>query len=156
MNSTKKIIEYNRDRHKYLLKRSEKLEKQGKDIWIENQEEGFELTGYNIAIDDHIFWTRKKDFLLLMEKLINNVIDFEEFETAFTILHRKTSYDSDSLKLDWKRIEKIELNSRSDGFESFITGIFRKFEEIEDEYSTEQDVKNFVKEVYFKIQNSEE
>jgi hypothetical protein len=46
---------YNQKRHIQLLKRSQYLKNQGKNLFIENQEEDFELSEYNIAVEKHIF-----------------------------------------------------------------------------------------------------
>ena len=83
-------MDYNKKRHKQLLKRSQYLKNQGKNLFIENPEEDFELSNYNIAVEEQIFLTRRKDFVLLMKNFIDNIIDFEEFETAFSLLYRKT------------------------------------------------------------------
>ena len=61
-----------------------------------------------------------------------------------------------TFKLDLKQIDKFQPSSRSYRFASFIASIFRQFEEVEDEYCTERDVKDFVKKVYLKFQNFEE
>ena len=88
-----------------------------------------------------------------MENFIDNIIDFEEFETAFSLLYRKTTEEYNRFKIDLKRIEKFQSSIRSYRFASFIASIFCQFEEVEDEYFTEQDVTDFVKKVYLKFQN---
>jgi len=52
-----------------------------------------------------------------------------------------------------KRIENFHPNPRSYKFSSWITTIYRQFEELEDEYCTEQEVKDFVKKVYLEDMN---
>ena len=47
---------YNQKRHIELLKRSQDLKNQRKNLFLENQEEDFELSEYNIAVEEHIFW----------------------------------------------------------------------------------------------------
>jgi hypothetical protein len=51
-----------------------------------------------------------------------------------------------------KQIEKFQPSTRSDRFASFIGSIYRQFEEVEDEYCTEQEVKDYVKKAYLKFQ----
>lgn len=46
---------YNQKRHVELLKRSQDLKNQRKNLFIENQEENFKLSEYNIAVEEHIF-----------------------------------------------------------------------------------------------------
>ena len=57
-------------------------------------------------------WIRRKDFLLLIKKFIHNIIniiDFEEFETSFTLLYWKAreEYEYERFHRDLKRIEKF-------------------------------------------------
>ena len=147
-------MNYNKSRHKELVILAQELLNQGKHIFLEK--EFFELSKYNIAVEEQVFWTHRENFLLLMKKLINNKINFDEFETAFSLLYRKTTDEVQIFERDLEQIETFEPSTRLDRFASFITSIFRQFEEIEDEYSTEEEVKDFVNEVYLKFQNVEE
>jgi hypothetical protein len=47
----------------------------------------------------------------------------------------------------------FELDPRSNKFSSWITAIYRQFQELKDEYCTEQEIKDFVKKVYLKFEN---
>jgi hypothetical protein len=49
------------------------------------------------------------------------------------------------LKIDLKGLKNFEFDSRSDGFGSIVTCVFRQFEVLEDEECTEQEVKNIVR-----------
>ena len=135
------------------MKRSQDLRAEGKNLFIENREEDSELVQYDIIVEEYIFLTRRNDFLLLMKNFIDNIIDFEEFETAFTRLYWKAIEEYDTFVIDLKGVEKFQPSIRSYRyrFASFIVAIFRQFEEVEDEYSTEQEVKDYVKEVYLKF-----
>jgi hypothetical protein len=81
---------YNKERHKQLVIRSQDLKNQGKNLFLENPEEDSELSKYNIAVEEHVFWTHREDFFLLMKNFIDNIINFDEFETAFSLLYQKT------------------------------------------------------------------
>ena len=144
---------YNKERHKQLVIRSQDLKNQGKNLFLENPEEDSELSKYNIAVEEQVFWTHREDFFLVMKNFLDNILDFDEFETAFSLLYRKTREEVDMFIIDLKQIEKFQPSTRSYRFASFIAAIFREFEEVEDEYCTEQEVKDFVKEVYLKFQN---
>jgi hypothetical protein len=146
-------MDYNRKRHKQLVIRSQDFKNQGKNLFIENPEEYSELSKYNIAVEEQVFWTHREDFLLLMKNFIDNIFDFDEFETAFSLLYRKTTEEVDMFIINLKQIDKFQPSPRSYRFASFIGSIFRQFEEVEDEYCTEQEVKDFVKKVYLKFQN---
>ena len=59
-------------------------------------------------------------------------------------------------KIDLEYIDKFQPSTRSYRFATVITSIYRQFEEIEDEYCTEQEVKDCVKKAYLKFQKFEE
>ena len=48
-------MKYNQKRHIELLKRSQDLKNKKRNFFIENQEQDFELSEYNIAVDEHFF-----------------------------------------------------------------------------------------------------
>jgi hypothetical protein len=73
-------MDYNKKRHLKLLKRLLYTKKRNKNFYQENPENYSELRKYEIIIYDHIFWTRRKNFVLLIENFIDNIIDFEKFE----------------------------------------------------------------------------
>jgi hypothetical protein len=138
-------MDYNRKRHKQLVIRSQDLNTQGKNLFIENPEEDSELSKYNIAVEEQVFWTYREDFFLLMKNFIDNIFDFDEFETAFSLLYWKTSKEVDMFIINLKQIDKFQPSPRPYRFASFIISIFRQFEEVDEEYCTEQEVKDFVK-----------
>ena len=142
---------YNKERHKQLVIRSQDLKNQGKTLFRENPEEYSELLDYNIAVEEQVFWTHRGEFLLVMKNFLDNILNFDEFETAFTLLYQKTREEFDMFVIDLKQIKNFQPSTRSDRFASFINAIFREFEEVEDEYSTKQDIKNSVKKVYSKF-----
>ena len=147
---------YKKERHKQLVIRSQDLKNQGKTLFRENPEEYSELLDYEIAVEEQIFWTNRGEFFLVMKDFLDNIINFDEFETAFTLLYHKTRKEFDMFIIDLKQIEKFQPSTRSDRFAGYINTIFREFEAVEDEYCTEQELKYYVKEVYLKFQKFEE
>ena len=147
---------YKKERHKQLVIRSRDLKNQGKTLFRENPEEYSELLDYEIAVEEQIFWTNRGEFFLVMKNFLDNMINFDEFETAFTLLYYKTRKEFDMFVIDLKQIEKFQPSTRSDRFAGYINTIFREFEALEDEYCTEQDVTDYVKEAYLKFQKFEE
>ena len=147
---------YDNHRHKLLQMLSENLKSKGKNLFEENPEKYFELLKYRIAVEEQIFWTNRENFFLIMKDFLDNRINFNKFETAFTSLYYKTCEEFDMFVVDLKQIEKFQPSTRSDRFASYIVGIFRQFESVEDEYCTQQDVKDSVKEAYLKFQKFEE
>ena len=149
-------MNYNKERHKQLVIRSQDLKNQGKTLFRENPEEYSELLNYEIAVEEQIFWTNRGEFFLVMKDFLDNIINFDEFETAFMLLYHKTRKEFDMFIIDLKQIEKFQPSTRSDRFAGYINTIFREFEAVEDEYCTEQEVKYYVKEAYLKFQKFEE
>ena len=150
-------MDYSNNRHKKLVICSQNLKNQGKNLFIENPEEDYELSKYNIAVEEQIFLTRRKDFVLLMKNFIENILDFEEFEIAFSLLYGEVRKEVKMFQIDLEYIEKFQPSpTRPYRFASCIGSIFRQFEEVEDEYCTERDVKDFVKEIYLESQIFEE
>ena len=147
---------YNKERHKQLVIRSQYFTNQGKNLFIESPEEDSELLNYKIAVEEQVYWDHRKDFLLVMKNFIDNILNFDEFETAFTLLYHKTRKELSMLQIDLKYIEKFQPSTRSDRFAGYINAIFREFEAVEDEWCTEQEVKDYVKEAYLKFQKFEE
>ena len=149
---------YRKERHRELIVRSRDLKNQGKSLFRENREEYSELLGYKMTVEEQFFWTNRGEFFLVMKDFLDNIINFDEFETAFTLLYDKKSEEFNMFVTDLKQIEKFQpsKSTRSDRFAAYITGIFREFEAVEDEYCTEQELKYYVKEVYLKFQKFEE
>ena len=142
---------YKKEKHIELLKRSQDLKNQRKNLFRENPEAYSELLNYEIAIEEQVFWTHRGEFFLVMKDFLDNILNFDEFETAFSLLYRKTREEFDIFVIDLKEIEKFQPSTRSDRFAGYINGIFREFEAVEDEYCTEQNVKDYVKEIYLKF-----
>ena len=143
---------YNKIRHLELLRRFLDFKNQGKDLYTENRDEYMELQEYRCALYHHIFWTRRKEFVLCMKTYVHDSIDFEQFEIDFSKLWWKSMKEDKALQIDLKGLKNFELDPKSDGFGSFITAVFRQFEVLEDEECTEQEVKDYVRNILQEIQ----
>ena len=146
-------MKYNQKRHKELVIRAQDFKNQGKNIFRESPEEFSELVKYDIAVEEQVFWTHREKFVRIMKNFLDNILDFDEFETAFSLLYEEVRKEVDMLIIDLKHIETFQPSTRPYRFASFISSIFRQFEEVEDECCTQQEVKDYVKKVYFKFQN---
>jgi len=142
---------YNKIKHLELLKRFLNFKKQDKSLYRENREEYMELLHYKCRLEGQIYWENRKEFVLLMENFVNDSIDMEEFEIAFSRLWRETFKASMSFQMDLKWVENVQLDPRSDGFSSFVTFVFRQFEILEDEDCTDSEVKDIVRDVLWEI-----
>lgn len=143
---------YNKIRHLELLRPFLDFRNQGKDLYTENRDEYLELLHYRGTLEDYTFWKSREQFVLLMENFVNDSIDMEQFQIAFSRFWRETFKAHDAFKIDLKRVKNFQYNPRSDRFRSFVTAVFRQFEVLEDEECTEQEVKDYVREVLQEIQ----
>ena len=143
---------YNKVRHLELLRRFLDFKKQGKNFHKENRDEDLELLHYQSKLQDSIFWKSREQFALLMENFVNDSIDMEEFEIAFSRLWWENMEAHNAFKRDLKGLKNFELDPRSDRFCSFVTSVFRQFEILEDEDCTEQEVKDYVRDILQEIQ----
>ena len=137
---------YNKERHKQLVIRSKDL----------NREEDLELSKYNVVVEEHVFLIYQENFVLIMKNFLDNILDFDEFETAFSLFYEEVRKEVNMFKIDLEQIDKFQPSTRSYRFASVIGSIYRQFEEVEDEYCTMQEVKDYVKEAYLKFQKFEE
>ena len=142
---------YNNIRHLELLKRLLDFKNQGKDLYAENRDEYMELQNYRCALYHHIFWEKRKKFILLMKNYTHNWIDEEQFEIAFSELWWERMEVYDTFQVDLERLKNFEVDTASDRFGSFITAVFRQFEVLEDEELTEQDFKAYVQNILQEI-----
>jgi len=143
---------YNKIRHLELLRRFLDFKNQGKYLYRENRDEYMELQEYRCALYHHIFWKSKEQFVLLMENYVHDSIDFEHFKIAFSRLWRESMKEDDALQIDLKGLKNFQLDPKSDGFGSLVTSVFRQFEVLEDEECTEQEVKDYVRDILQEIQ----
>ena len=143
---------YNKVRHLELFRRFLDLKKQGKDLYTENRDEGLELLHHQSKLQDSIFWKSREQFVLCMKNYVHDSIDFEHFKIAFSRLWRDSMKEDATFQRDLKRVKNFQHNPRSDQFCSFITAVFRQFEVLEDEDCTEQEVKDYVRDILQEIQ----
>lgn len=87
-----------------------------------------------------------------MDNLIHGLIDMEKFEITFSRLWKETFRADSAFQMDLKRVENLQRDPRSDGFGTLITSVYRQFEVLEDEECTEQEVKDYVRNILQKIQ----
>jgi len=80
-------MSYNKERDNQLvIGWQDVLKNQGKNLFIENSKANSELSKYKIVVGEQIFWTHQKKFVLIMNDFRDNILDFDEFETAFSLL----------------------------------------------------------------------
>ncbi len=123
-------MNYNQKRHRELLKRSQDLKNQKKNLFIENPEEDFELSQYNIAVEEHIFWQDRDEVALLMEDFLNKKIDGELFCDHVHGLRCKLINECKKFKLQLisgsKKIKDFHPDERSKKLSGFLRYLYRE------------------------------
>ena len=146
---------YNKIECLKIFKRFLDFTKQNKsnyDLYLENRDEWEKLSQCEQMVHHHIFWIRRNEFVLCMENYVHDLIDIEQFEIAFSQLWWETMKVYDTFEIDLKKLKNFELDPKSDRFGSWVTAVFRQFEVLEDEECTEQEVKDYVRNILQEIQ----
>lgn len=132
----------NQKRHIELLKRSEDLKNQGKDIFTENKEEYFELAGYNVAVEEYFFWQDRDQFALLLKNFLNKKIDGEFLCDEVFGMRRKLMIKCDKFKLELlsnsEKIQDFQPDERSKDFGGFLSRIYFNCDYFMEDYQNEK------------------
>ena len=148
-------MKYNQKRHIELLKRSQDLKNQKKNLFIENQEEDFELSEYNAAIASYLYWKSRTLFLLLMEKFVNKIISGEEFSDSFLELRQRLIYEYDGFlkELDSEKLKDFQPDPRSYRFGSLISFLRAECDNFSEDYQNEE-FYDSIKDCFLKLQKA--
>ena len=145
---------YNKERYITIVNELNEAKAKGIRWFKENPKRRMELLSYQIVLSDHIFWLKREKFLVIIEQFLNNTIEFEQFENQFSKLWVKTQLQSHKDTRNSLVIKTIDPDPKSDSFCSRMTALYRGFEAVEDEVSTKEELKVFVKSILIKIKKS--
>ena len=122
--------------------------KQGKHIFIENPEEYFELSEYEIAVQYHIFWHDRYPVVLLMvmEDFLNRKLNGESLCGKIFGLRCKLINKCEKFNLELlSRSEKVKYfqpNVRSkklsEKLSRIFTSLFCNCDDFDEEYETDE------------------
>lgn len=131
----------NQKRHIQLLKRQQELKNQGKTLFIENREEDFELSKYNLAVEQHIVWRNRYTIAFLMEDFLNRKIDGEELcDQVYGLCHKlRNTCEKFNLELisSSEKIKDFQPDSRSKNLRGFLTGLYCECEHFDEDYEND-------------------
>lgn len=108
---------------------------------------------YQAFIEDQIFWTKRLKFLALLFDFITPKIDYDDFETQFSLLFNPTRKETFTLTKDVSYIEKFQHIPESENFGRYMTSIYRRFEDVDGEECTEQGLKDYLMKLFLLLQN---
>ena len=146
---------YNQKRYIQLLQREQDLKNQGKNLFIENREEDFELSEYKIAVEEHIFWQYRYQVASLMENFLNRKINGEEFCDGVYGLRRTLINTCEKFKLELtsgsEKIKAFQPDERSKKLNGFLTGLFCECDHFDEDYQTDE-FYTFIRNGFLKFQ----
>jgi len=133
-------ISYNLKRHIELLKGSQDLKNQARNLFQENPEEYFELSDYNIAVERYLFWQERHKLALSMEDFLNRKIDGQELCDRVFGLRRELMNAVEKFKLDLisGKIKDFQPDERSNKLSDFLRGFFCECDHFMEDYQDEE------------------
>lgn len=131
---------YNQQRHIQLLKRSQDFKDQGKWIYKESPEEDLELSSYNIAVEQNIFWQQRYEVAELMQDFLNRKIDGQEYCDRIFGLRRNSMIATDKflIQLGAGEVKDFQPDPRSKKLSGFLTFLFCYCDGFMEDYENDQ------------------
>ncbi len=131
---------YNQQRHIQLLKRSQDFKNQGKSFYKESPEESLELSSYNVAVEEKIFWEQRYKVDELMQDFLNRKIDGQEFCDRVFGLRRNLMIARDQflVQLGAGEVKDFQPDPRSKKLSGFLDGLFCYCDDFMEDYENDQ------------------
>ena len=141
---------YNNQEHLKLISLYLNFKNENKSMISEDSTSLTKLRKYEGQLCDHLFWVKRSDFFLLIRNYITNSINIEQFNIEFSFLWygRMTKFNASKFNLAY--LNGFDPDFKSQNFSTYMTAIFRVLEELEDEISSEDNVKNYILYVTYK------
>ena len=131
---------YNQQKHIQLLKRDQDFKNQGKSFYKESPEESLELSNYNAAVDQHIFWEQRYKVDELMQDFLNRKIDGQKFCGRVFGLRRNLMIASDKflVQLGAGEVKDFQPDPRSKKLSGFLDGLFCYCDDFMEDYENDE------------------
>jgi hypothetical protein len=131
---------YNQQRHVQLLKRSQDFKNQGKSFYKESPEESLELSSYNIAVEEKIFWQHRYKVDELMQDFLNRKINGQEFCDQVFGLRRNLMIARNKflIQLGAGEVKDFQPDPRSKKLSGFLDGLFCYCDDSMEDYENDQ------------------
>ena len=131
---------YNQQKHLQLLKRSQDFKDQGKSFYKESPEESLELSSYNAAVEENIFWQQRYKVAELMQDFLNRKIDGQKFCDRVFGLRRNLMIASDKflIQLGAGEVKDFQPDPRSKKLSGFLSGLFCYCDDFMEDYENDQ------------------
>jgi hypothetical protein len=131
---------YNQQRHIQLLKRSQDFKNQGKSFYNESQQESLELSSYNVAVEEKIFWQQRYKVDEFMQDFLNRKIDGREFCGRVFGLRRNLMISTDQflVQLGAGEVKDFQPDPKSKKLSGFLSFLFCYCDDFMEDYENDQ------------------
>jgi hypothetical protein len=117
-------MKYNCDEYIKLLNYQQALKKQNKSLRTEDPIKYSKLRKYSARISEYLHWSQKNEYLQLIKDFLNFKIDVKKFDNKFSKMVRVIEKKSRLLSKNYEELKRIEPNSMSLEFGTWISEIY--------------------------------
>ena len=123
-----------------LLKRSQDFKNQGKSFYKESRKEFLELSTYNVAVEENIFWQQRYKVAELMQDFLSRKIDGQEFCGRIFGLRCNLMIASKNflIQLGAGEVKDFQPDPRSKKLSVFGSGLFCYCDDFMEDYENGQ------------------
>lgn len=133
-------INYNLQRHLGLLKQKEKVLSENKSFFKENRSEDLELSKYDVAVENHLFWEDRFEVASLIQAFLNKEMDGQEFHDSVFGLRRKHLAKCDTFlsKLVSEEIKDFSPSKDAYRLQGFLSSLYFECEHFETNFDEDE------------------
>ena len=117
-------MKYNCEEYIKLLNYQQALKKQNKSLRTEDPIKYSKLRKYSARISEYLHWSQKNEYLQLIKDFLNFKIDGKKFDNKFSKMVRVIEKKSRLLSKNYEELKRIEPNSMSLEFGTWISEIY--------------------------------
>ena len=146
-------MNYNKEKHLYLLKYSQKLESEGKHIYDESEKDFFGLREYSAMLINHLHWENRQQYFELIEQLLNGPVEFLK-------LRKKHRSVNDAVKRLQVELILLEPNEKFEGFDDLIDELVSLFDRYcpdpslrESHEFSEEELKKLIQKIFIEMKD---
>jgi len=150
---------FNKVRYIELLKKYQSLQSKHSSLWQEDDVEYSELLSYGVILENQIFYSRRHDYIALIEKYVTKEIDSLLLRLEFFQMQREDRKIIKDLEKNFERLSNVSIDSKSGEFSPLIGDIFDACEalkcdsEPEEAYGiTEPQFRAFLEKTFLQMQ----
>jgi hypothetical protein len=147
-------MEYNKNLHLELLKRSQKLQQEGKHLYEESPEDFLKLRDLSALMIGYLHWQNREHYLELIEELLNGSIHFLPLRKKYTSINRAVEL----LEAELIFLDPIKPYTKAFNFMFLIDDLISLFDRYcsdpticESHELTEEELRDSIQDMFIKI-----